>query len=83
MSKSRKICLVLFIGIPGSGKTEFCKLLTRKLSISTARQFRFEVKHICYDDILEHVSHDREWRNARDGILKSVHFHAQLFIQVI
>lgn len=69
-----KICLVLLIGLPGSGKTTLCRALVEffKSSHITSR-----VIPVCYDelipaDICRHHDNISHWKEARRDVVNHV-----------
>lgn len=77
-----KICLVLLVGLPGAGKTTFCKNLVAEFAKSD-----FAVFHVCYDrfvDLEEQaklVQNDesQKWKDKRKEII----FQVENFLQTI
>ena len=69
-----KICLVLLIGLPGSGKTTLCRALVEFLKSSHTTS---HVIPICYDelipaDICTHHDNISQWKEARRDVANHV-----------
>lgn len=75
-----KLCFVVVVGIPGSGKTHFIENYIRQNKDSS-----FKIIHVCYDDLipleeqrkitltLQNEQSNKEWKNKR-SIIKSAVF---------
>jgi len=68
-----KICLVLLIGLPGSGKTTLCRALVEFFKSSNTTH----VIPICYDelipaDICRHHDNISHWKEARRDVVNHV-----------
>eukprot|EP00927_Polykrikos_kofoidii_P074270 TRINITY_DN70256_c0_g1_i1.p1 TRINITY_DN70256_c0_g1~~TRINITY_DN70256_c0_g1_i1.p1 ORF type:complete len:373 (+),score=55.52 TRINITY_DN70256_c0_g1_i1:127-1245(+) len=44
-----EVCLLLVCGLPGCGKTSFCRAIVEKFA--SLRQASFDCQHVCYDDL--------------------------------
>jgi adenylate kinase family enzyme len=62
---SPRVALVLLMGLPGSGKSTLC------LRLMQLDQGDANIKHVCYDELLE-VNDTEKWRDGRDNIIKNV-----------
>ncbi|XP_067645999.1 L-seryl-tRNA(Sec) kinase [Eurosta solidaginis] len=67
---SKRICILVLIGLPATGKTTFSKWLL------TLPQAPFNVIHLCYDDHLEVMAEEKsarfEFKNQRSNILSII-----------
>ena len=66
-------CIVVLIGIPGSGKTEFCKRMIEKYKIE-----RSSCIHVCYDQLISLekqkniIQEQGAWKEEREKIVRAV-----------
>jgi len=73
MSSNNKLCLVVLIGIPGSGKSSFCGLYSDFLASKSC-----ECIHVCYDKLIplhtqaEMRGESGRWKAEREKIVEAV-----------
>lgn len=77
MSQNNEICIVVLIGLPGSGKSTFCQLYKKHLETEPVN-----VVHVSYDDIIplekqaEMATGQEEdggkWKKERENIVTAV-----------
>lgn len=74
-----EICLVIFIGLPGSGKTTLCSALVEylKTSCKTSNDIVQHAIPICYDrmipeNVFRYQDNSSQWKEARRGIVSYV-----------
>lgn len=73
-----EICLVIFIGLPGSGKTTLCKALVDylKTSCTTSNDIVQHAIPICYDKLIPanvfRCQNNSQWKEARRDIVSYV-----------
>ena len=73
MSNSADFCLVVLIGLPGSGKSFFCQKYC-----DFAEKNGFNCVHVCYDNLIPLSRQDQltqeqgKWKLEREKIVKAV-----------
>jgi len=73
MSNDDQVCLVVLIGIPGSGKSSFCDLYSDFLATKNC-----DCIHVCYDQLIpltlqaEMRGEDGRWKAEREKIVEAV-----------
>jgi O-phosphoseryl-tRNA(Sec) kinase len=74
-----EICLVIIIGLPGSGKTTLCRALVEflKTSCKTSNGIAQHAVPICYDkmipvNVFSYQDNGSQWKEARRGIANYV-----------
>jgi O-phosphoseryl-tRNA(Sec) kinase len=74
-----EICLVIIIGLPGSGKTTLCRALVEflKTSCKTSNYIAQHAIPICYDkmipvSVFRYRDNSSQWKEARRGIVNYV-----------
>jgi len=74
MSQSKEVCIVVMIGLPGSGKSTFCQHYRQHLETESVN-----VIHVSYDEIIplekqaEMASRqDGKWKEERENIVTAV-----------
>lgn len=77
--RETQICLVVFIGLPGSGKTTLCRLLLEFLrtSCKSLSDILHHTISICYDELIpadkfRYQDESSQWKQARRGIVNYV-----------
>jgi O-phosphoseryl-tRNA(Sec) kinase len=77
--KETQICLVVFIGLPGSGKTTLCRALVEffKTSCKSPSDILHHTIPICYDllipaDVFRYQDESRQWKEARSSVVNYV-----------
>ena len=64
-------CILVMIGLPGSGKTHFSLKLSESLE-------HFNIVHVCYDDLIplekqkQLISEEGAWKSEREKIVEAV-----------
>ncbi|XP_061398591.1 L-seryl-tRNA(Sec) kinase [Musca vetustissima] len=62
-----EMCIIALIGLPGVGKTTFCKLLLQSESLS------FNIFYICYDDFIKITQENLvQYKEQREQLLNSL-----------
>jgi O-phosphoseryl-tRNA(Sec) kinase len=77
--RETQICLVVFIGLPGSGKTTLCRALVEffKTSCKSPSGILHHIIPICYDelipaDVFRYQDESCQWKDARRGVVNYV-----------
>ncbi|XP_063233787.1 L-seryl-tRNA(Sec) kinase [Bacillus rossius redtenbacheri] len=65
-------CVIVLVGLPASGKTTFATSLSDHVASSSRRDVRYEVVHVCYDDLISFEDDPSSWRDVRKNLVSRV-----------